>query len=684
MVIHRYVSGHWPLFLRRQFALEEICINGEFRGPPPGVGGLPALRRLKAQPEDVARLLEEHHTLTEIWFLSPATSLAVRTLGDMHLARLAQTRSLLTHLRIGVPDLLPIFSAIPDMLLTLQHLVLDEDLSWSAFTLETPDVLYLWESPLQKLAVILDTRFEYLESVFLVFNSRRESRIGNERRFLKLSDARCFATAKKGYAVCKRWDLQGIRFYPLSSKIHLFPSRIRSSTSGLSSVPRFAIPATRGPLPGFKTHRNLSKRGKTPSQFSGGVQFPTAPGPKSQFQLQTLGSTQFLRTLDYNLGALGYDSNEYCMIFTTFGLNALSGRMDPRSELRDLSRSACVGAGPNAPAKMRGWEVYHGWVRGKIAEERAVGRSHTYSNSFWNERHRGFGTGIWALKLTRRHELVGTPKGPRTEDSSYAMQFDNQVIEVNQLKFALQLAGADAKHECPPATQLAENFPEPDGQTGIRARHNMPQKKASLFFDCLATKIRHAELFPVLKIKSLHPLIFAPPLPSCAHYRSMQATPTPPRPRRSLLPRKIPIRSNDDAAEKRLRRQVALELERSKEERSVAPAPEAEESEEMKELAASIQRYLDDENDSRDSSLNSVKDSAGGTGLANREHQDSPEEQAARNWEIWVRCVLERMNWLDREQLLRDWRDQEERERRWEAGREYADDLPSRAAHYVE
>ncbi|KAK7040429.1 hypothetical protein R3P38DRAFT_3180142 [Favolaschia claudopus] len=236
------VSGHWPLFLRRQFALQEISINGEFRGPCPGIGALPALRRLKAQPEDVATLLERHHTLAEIWFLSPATSLAVRTLGDTHLARLAQTRSLLTHLRIGVPELLPIFSAIPDMFLTLQHLVLDEDLSWSAFTLETQEVLYLsmtityqWESPLQKLAVILDTRFEFLESVFLVFNSRRESRIGNERRLLKLSDARCFATvfasyskaplfnilriqACKGYAVCKGWDMSGIKFYPLSAK----------------------------------------------------------------------------------------------------------------------------------------------------------------------------------------------------------------------------------------------------------------------------------------------------------------------------------------------------------------------------------------------------------------------------------------------------------------------------------
>ncbi|KAK6974479.1 hypothetical protein R3P38DRAFT_3239327 [Favolaschia claudopus] len=232
------VSGHWPAFLRRQYSLEEICINGEFRGPIPGIAALPALRRLRAQPGDMALLLQRHHTVAEIWFRTPATSLAGQMLDDTDLERLAETRSLLTHLRIGLPELLPIYSAIPNMLLTLQHLVLDEDLTWSAFKLETEDVLYLWESPLQKLAVILDTRFEYLESVFLIFNSRRESRVGNERKLLKISDAHCFASvfasyskaplfktlriqAKNGYAVCRNWDTHGIKYYNLSAKRHV-------------------------------------------------------------------------------------------------------------------------------------------------------------------------------------------------------------------------------------------------------------------------------------------------------------------------------------------------------------------------------------------------------------------------------------------------------------------------------
>ncbi|KAK6974480.1 hypothetical protein R3P38DRAFT_3239328 [Favolaschia claudopus] len=390
----------------------------------------------------------------------------------------------------------------------------------------------------------------------------------------------------------------------------------------------------------------------------------------------------------------------------TFGLNAHSGGMDSRSELGDLSRSARVGTGSDAPAKMRGWEVYHGWVgHGEAAEERGVGRSHAYSKSFWKVRHwwgQRSGTGIRGIQSTRRHELVGTPTAHipssvairlsirfstayDSRELSGAEEADDQVTQMGELKIAVKFE--DVKHGYSKPAQLAGNLSEKNGQTRIRARHSKPKTEVSLFFDCLATKITYADFLFFLKTKLLLlRRIFVPPLHHCAHYRSMQSTPNQPRPRRSLLPRKYPMKPNDDAAEKRLRRQqVALELERRKEEKLIAPTPEAEESEEMKTLAAGIQRYLDDNTESPDSSVHSVMDSVGGT----REHQDSreeqaAEEQAARNWEIWVRCVLGRMNRLDRQQLLRDWRDQEERERRWEAAREYADDLPSGTADYVE
>ncbi|KAK7007800.1 hypothetical protein R3P38DRAFT_3211442 [Favolaschia claudopus] len=189
------VSGNWPEFLFSQVALQDIVINGEFRGTSyPGKGTLPALRRVKAQAFDLARLIQHHHTLRIIWLLTPPPYLAQLTLGEVDLLRIAKTRSRLTTIRINVPDFLAFMEAAPSALFTLRDIVLDEDLSWSAFTLKTEDVQYLWESPLQKLAASLDSRFESLVTVFLVFNNRKRSRIGNNRRLLSITDASCFAT----------------------------------------------------------------------------------------------------------------------------------------------------------------------------------------------------------------------------------------------------------------------------------------------------------------------------------------------------------------------------------------------------------------------------------------------------------------------------------------------------------
>ncbi|KAK7053965.1 hypothetical protein R3P38DRAFT_3577876 [Favolaschia claudopus] len=229
------VSGNWPEFLSSQVALQDIVINGEFRGLSyPGKGTLPALRRLKAQGFDLARFIQHHHTLRIVWLLTPPPYLAQLTLGEVELLRIAKTRSRLTTIRINVPDFLAFMEAAPAALFTLRDIVLDEDLSWSAFTLTTEDVLYLWESPLQKVAASLDRRFEALESVFLVFNYHDESRIGNKRRLLSIEDACCFATvfasssrapcfmslrirAWDGFAVCTNWKVRATKYFGLGA-----------------------------------------------------------------------------------------------------------------------------------------------------------------------------------------------------------------------------------------------------------------------------------------------------------------------------------------------------------------------------------------------------------------------------------------------------------------------------------
>ncbi|KAK7044984.1 hypothetical protein R3P38DRAFT_3177209 [Favolaschia claudopus] len=211
------MSGNWAEFLLHQFALEELVINGD--------------------AFDLAQMVPLHRHLTDIWFCTGRKALAERSLEQAHADLFTRARAHLTGLRIGVPKLLPILSAAPGMLRFLQDLVLDEDLSWSAFTLndDHEDVLYLWESPLRVLAEALDVRFSELETVFLVFHPSLRTRVGNNRRLLSVLDARCFATvfasystapliqnlrnqAKDGYAVCEDWKVVDIKYFDLEDK----------------------------------------------------------------------------------------------------------------------------------------------------------------------------------------------------------------------------------------------------------------------------------------------------------------------------------------------------------------------------------------------------------------------------------------------------------------------------------
>ncbi|KAK7007801.1 hypothetical protein R3P38DRAFT_3280999 [Favolaschia claudopus] len=162
-------------------------------------------------------------------------------------------------------------------------------------------------------------------------------------------------------------------------------------------------------------------------------------------------------------------------------------------------------------------------------------------------------------------------------------------------------------------------------------------------------------------------------------------------PRRSLLPRKYPVHPNDDEAEKRLRREAAK---RSEEvatrtlEKIPIPATITEEAmdkviQDIVDGLQEIHRELPEPEHFRPKLLRI-------DALETLTEEDRlREEQGARNWESWTQFVLDSMREPERQQILREWRAQDESERkweldqaRWEEEQAYAGDLSSSSAKY--
>ncbi|KAK7040430.1 hypothetical protein R3P38DRAFT_3180143 [Favolaschia claudopus] len=368
----------------------------------------------------------------------------------------------------------------------------------------------------------------------------------------------------------------------------------------------------------------------------------------------------------------------------TFGLDAESGRMDSRSELRNLSRSARVGMGPNAPAKTTDWEtpflsfLSRSSMVGCTASERRreMWVNPTPTLTVFGRTVNIFVSIFDCLKNDADHE-IGKKSSTLAGHVVQCMGNGVKVTGGSSTASDGQIPKNRMKHEPATVTQLTDNSSEPAVQTRIRARHDVPNIEVSLFFKFLAAKT------PNLRTRPPHCTIL--PIASCSR-QIIQTLVVP-----------FPVRPNDDAAEKRLRRQVALELERRKEESWKASTPEAQEASDkaMNELGAGFERILDDLKNSSDTSVHSPRrlaifvdcPSPGGTALeaqseAQSEDQRLEDEVMAWQWDMWVKQVLDSMREPERQQVLRDWREQEEPERRWEAARGYADDLASSAADY--
>ncbi|KAJ7739100.1 hypothetical protein B0H14DRAFT_3515874 [Mycena olivaceomarginata] len=161
------VDGIWSDFIASQAGLSRLYFESDFSGETPGPLELPNLVSVKGRPKDVARFAELH-SLESLWVV-PGT--------------------LITPALISSADFLLLLAAARDVVSLLVHLVLDEDLTWSNFTLGSDHSLV--KSTFAGVATALDGQFLHLRRLILVC---AVSSYGHgERRPLRLADAKCFA-----------------------------------------------------------------------------------------------------------------------------------------------------------------------------------------------------------------------------------------------------------------------------------------------------------------------------------------------------------------------------------------------------------------------------------------------------------------------------------------------------------
>ncbi|KAJ7801659.1 hypothetical protein B0H14DRAFT_2615097 [Mycena olivaceomarginata] len=162
------VGGAWKDFVASQPRLSEFYLDGDFCGAVPDSMVLPNLQSLKARPIDVARFLETH-TLCDVWFFTGAP-LGAQTLSAVELTHFKNTEYCLMSLRILAPDFLLLYAAALEFVELLSHLVLDEDLSWSDFTLGS-GADCVAGSTFGRVATILNGHFIHLKSILLTLVS---------------------------------------------------------------------------------------------------------------------------------------------------------------------------------------------------------------------------------------------------------------------------------------------------------------------------------------------------------------------------------------------------------------------------------------------------------------------------------------------------------------------------------
>ncbi|KAJ7182439.1 hypothetical protein C8R43DRAFT_940594 [Mycena crocata] len=150
------IYGAWADFIAQQPELQQVDFEADFLADAPK---LPQLRSVKVGPQDIAKFAS-CHALEDMWIVQNSFW-STRELKTRDVQRLSQSPTRLLTLRILPAVMLTLIRGAPQVLTTLRHLVLDEDLTWTRVKTVTPQRLI-------QLATALDHRTPALRSLTLV------------------------------------------------------------------------------------------------------------------------------------------------------------------------------------------------------------------------------------------------------------------------------------------------------------------------------------------------------------------------------------------------------------------------------------------------------------------------------------------------------------------------------------
>ncbi|KAJ6533019.1 hypothetical protein B0H19DRAFT_1187171 [Mycena capillaripes] len=199
------ISGAWLELIALQPELDELLLDADFLGETLGPEKLPVLRCMKGRPADLAKFAC-HHRFADLWFFTGPPSTR-RLLQQADLDLFAQSPTHLCTLRIWASQFLLLFDAAPTVMTTLEHLVLDEENSWSDFTVNP--LSKLPDSPLAQVVTRLST-CPHIKTILLVCSRSRDPCFSS-RRLLERSDSAFFSTGMSALCVAPR--LRTFHFY---------------------------------------------------------------------------------------------------------------------------------------------------------------------------------------------------------------------------------------------------------------------------------------------------------------------------------------------------------------------------------------------------------------------------------------------------------------------------------------
>ncbi|KAJ7750620.1 hypothetical protein B0H16DRAFT_1460717 [Mycena metata] len=186
------VVGPWAELVASQSELEELRLQADFFGVVPGPNQLPRLRLIQGRPADIARCAQ--HQFKQIWFYR-SPPFGRRSLKAADLTLLACSPARLLDICICACYFTRLLHTAPQMLTTLRHILLDEELDWSNFTIDPHAPV---ANSIKNFAVALTrAQFPRLESVLLIC-SRNTADHGSRRR-LSCADGAYFLEAFKTY-----------------------------------------------------------------------------------------------------------------------------------------------------------------------------------------------------------------------------------------------------------------------------------------------------------------------------------------------------------------------------------------------------------------------------------------------------------------------------------------------------